>query len=260
MKPSATVSIALAVHKATGCTLFPANPLNKTPLISNPFGQAAGSEEAIEALFKRFENAVPGIPCGPLNRITVIDIDRKNGVDGLNSLRGLGITVPKTVVVSTPTGGFHLYFDTGAEIYPNSVSKLGPGIDVRGDGGYVIAPGSVTPAGQYVWRKDLCGANWRPAPLPAILGKLIRQAHKPRPSLASRGPVSLIRSRLNAPIHEGNRNDEFASRIGYLLRQVTHDEAWRIARHLNDTVTHPPLQERELRSIFESISKREARK
>ena len=47
--------------------------------------------------------------------------------------------------------GRHLYFDTNGLLIGNSVGKLGPGIDVRGDGGYVVGAGSVHPSG-HVYR------------------------------------------------------------------------------------------------------------
>jgi hypothetical protein len=260
MSSSTAIATAQAVNGRTGYKVFPANPATKGPVIQDPFGRAAGSTDTIETLFAPFPNSVPAIPCGPTNGITVIDLDRKNGVDGLKSLRGLGIAIPETVVISTPTQGFHLYFDTSTDRLPNSVSKLGPGIDVRGEGGYVIAPGSQTPSGTYIWRQDLYGPEWAPAKMPDALRHLILKPAITQRSNAGRGPVSLVRSRLNLPIEEGTRNAEFAARIGYLLRYMPADEAWRLTRHLNDTVTHPPLPERELHSIFVSISKREARK
>lgn len=260
MSSTTAVATALAVHSRTGYKVFPANPTTKSPLIRDPFGRAAGTIETIETLFAPFHDAVPAIPCGPANGISVIDLDRKNGVDGLKSFRGLGIAIPETMAISTPTQGYHLYFDTGDESLPNSVGKLGPGIDVRGAGGYVIAPGSQTPSGLYVWRQDFSGPDWAPAKMPRALRNLILNLATPQRSGGGRGTISLVGSRLNSPIEEGNRNAEFAARIGYLLRYMPADKAWSLALHLNDTITHPPLPERELRSIFMSISKREARK
>lgn len=258
MAHSNAVEVALSAFSLTGCSVFPVNPGTKAPYYREPFATAARSEQSILELFGGYPTAVPAIPCGPQNGMTVIDVDRKNDVDGMASLRALGIDLPYTSVVSTPTGGLHIYFRTDEAVYPCSVGKLGPGLDVRGDGGYVLAPGAETPTGKYTWRSDLFGPEWAPAAMPRGLSDLIL-----KPARAQRlnnGPISLVRSRLNAPVFEGNRNAEFASRIGYLLRHVSPDETWRIVRHLNDTVTHPPLPERELRRTFDSIYRREARK
>jgi hypothetical protein len=73
----------------------------------------------------------------------VLDLDRKNGKDGVRELEKLaaqhGFEVFNTLTVSTPSGGLHLYL-TG--VLPNSASRIAPGIDVRGVGGYVLVPGS----------------------------------------------------------------------------------------------------------------------
>ena len=96
-----------------------------------------------------------GIACGRGNEpLLGVDLDRKNGVDGVASLAALaeqhGFTVPETTVIATPSGGLHLWL-TGPAGAPvrNSAGKLGPGIDVRGYGGYLVGPGSWAPKGIY---------------------------------------------------------------------------------------------------------------
>lgn len=96
-----------------------------------------------------------GIACGRGDYpLLGVDLDRKNGVDGVASLLALaeqhGFTVPETTTIATPSGGQHRWFTgpAGAPVQ-NSAGKLGPGIDVRGYGGYLIGPGSVTTKGVY---------------------------------------------------------------------------------------------------------------
>jgi Bifunctional DNA primase/polymerase, N-terminal len=78
----------------------------------------------------------------------VIDLDPKHGGPEnwaalVQQRKMLGDDTPSTLQVRTPSGGFHLYFwlPPGVEV-PNSVHKLGKGIDVRGRNGYVVGPGS----------------------------------------------------------------------------------------------------------------------
>lgn len=89
-------------------------------------------------------NAGVGIATGERSGCFVVDLDVKDDKDGVSELSKLG-EVPKTYTVATPTGGFHLYFQhPGFKVRnsgPNS-NPIGPGIDIRGDGGYVVAPGS----------------------------------------------------------------------------------------------------------------------
>jgi hypothetical protein len=85
-----------------------------------------------------------GIATGARSGIFVVDLDVKNGIDGVAKLGQLG-EVPPTYAVATPSGGFHLYFKHPGFPVRNSGPKsnpLAPGVDVRGDGGYVVAPGS----------------------------------------------------------------------------------------------------------------------
>jgi Bifunctional DNA primase/polymerase, N-terminal len=113
-------------------------------------------EQRLAELFAAAPHATGyGIACGRGEHpLLGVDLDRKNGVDGVESLRALadehGFEVPETVVIATPSRGFHLWFTgpVGARVQ-NSAGKLGPGIDVRGYGGYLVGPGSWTPKGVY---------------------------------------------------------------------------------------------------------------
>lgn len=98
-----------------------------------------------------------GIATGERSGVFVIDLDTKGGVDGVANFRALANdNIPPTYVVATPTGGFHFYFKyPGFRVY-NSASKLAPGVDVRGDGGFVVAPGSPHKnGGRYAVAADL---------------------------------------------------------------------------------------------------------
>jgi len=81
----------------------------------------------------------------------VVDVDNKKGKSGDGALLAWQLDnedLPDTFTVETPSGGRHLYFWADRPV-PNSAGKLGVGIDVRGRGGYVVAPGSCTEAGAY---------------------------------------------------------------------------------------------------------------
>ncbi|MFF3911777.1 bifunctional DNA primase/polymerase [Streptomyces sp. NPDC001848] len=154
-----------------------------------------------------------GIACGRGNEpLLGIDLDRKNGVDGVASLLALaeqhGCTVPETTVVGTPSGGLHLWL-TGPAGAPvrNSAGKLGPGIDVRGYGGYLVGPGSWTPKGIYHFVERRPAAEL-PDKLLALM--LPAPSASPRPVCLpgpSRGAalVGLVKFVLQAP--EGELNN-----------------------------------------------------
>ncbi len=85
--------------------------------------------------------------------LLVIDVDNKRGKTGSDSLSELEILhgdLPPTPIARTPSGGYHYYFKTGQKV-KNSAGRLGEGLDVRAEGGFVVAPGSQTEAGAYEW-------------------------------------------------------------------------------------------------------------
>jgi hypothetical protein len=90
------------------------------------------------------------MPTGKASGIVVLDIDVKRPeANGLDSLEDLGRSIlPGTPLAHTQTNGLHVYFRCPDRELRNSAGKIGPGLDVRGDGGYVIVP---TPDSGYRW-------------------------------------------------------------------------------------------------------------
>ena len=130
------------------------------------WGKTADPDE-IKRDYKRWPNANVAIACG---KIWVLDADtiEGHGVDGVGNLKALEEQygkLPLTLTALSPSCGPHYYFKqpSGVEI-TNSMSKIAPGIDVRGSGGMVIAPPSVKPGfdrRSYVW---ICNAQVADAP------------------------------------------------------------------------------------------------
>jgi hypothetical protein len=125
----------------------------KTPLLSNGFKSATLSERIVRELWSRTPNAAVGIPTGAKTNVFVLDIDVKSGINGFDWLREqerIHGDLPKTATVSTPSGGAHYYFK-----YVDGTRNrgtLGEGADLRSEGGYVLAPGSVMAGGKsYEW-------------------------------------------------------------------------------------------------------------
>lgn len=102
-----------------------------------------------------------GIATGPTSNLLVVDVDTDDGKDGVASLATLldehAHEWPTTYTTRTGGGGWQYYFrypDFGGDI-GNSAGKLGPGIDTRGKGGYVVAPPSVSGKGPYKVVRDV---------------------------------------------------------------------------------------------------------
>jgi hypothetical protein len=117
----------------------------KKPLTPNGFKDATSDRAIITAMWRRWPDAVPAVATGAVSGIVVgdIDIDHEKGINGLNALDDLGVvTHPATRTAHTTRGGLHLFFQHPGYDVPCSAGKIGLGIDVRGDGGYVCLPGA----------------------------------------------------------------------------------------------------------------------
>jgi len=150
----------------------------KTPYTGTGFKAATKREHILQRWWADWPDAMIGVPTGEPIGAWVLDIDPRHGGDGtLASLEAEHAPLPRTRTATTASGGRHYYFRHVAGV--RNRGNLGPGIDVRGDGGYVIAPGSVTAAGgAYAWT-DEC----EPADAPQWLLDMVLR--RPPPQQAS---------------------------------------------------------------------------
>ncbi len=181
-----------------------------------------------------------GIACGP-SGLAVLDLDvplhgkvTPDGTcahaTGLDTFLRLcsehGQPVPATFSVRTPSRGYHLYFTDPDASVRNSARRLGPLIDVRGAGGYVVGPGSRIGGKPY---SVLIPAP--PVPLPSWIAALLRQSDPAQvpdtPGLAARvrdgsaWALAALRDKARrvATAPEGRRNhtlNRAAFRLGQL--------------------------------------------
>lgn len=114
------------------------------------FKDATTDPVQITRWWTEYPNAWINIPTGRASGVVILDIDVKNGVNGLDTLAKLGKSqLPETPRVLTPNGGLHLYFADNPHVMIGcSVGELGPGLDVKGHGGLVPLP---TTGNQYHW-------------------------------------------------------------------------------------------------------------
>lgn len=127
----------------------------KTPLTSNGFRGATLFQDNIRGLWRRNPSAMVGVPTGAPIGCWVLDIDPKHGgPDTLAALETTHGSLPATLTAETTSGGRHYFFKHQAGV--RNRGALGAGIDVRGDGGYVIAAGSIPALGlPYRWLVDI---------------------------------------------------------------------------------------------------------
>ena len=137
------VSAALR-YAEQGLPVFPCKPEDKAPLTKHGFKDATTDADTIRRWWKRRPNALIAVPTGAISGIAVADLDNKNGKDGFAAVPDWEQRTP--VIARTRSGGAHLYFQAAGA--PRcSESEIAPGVDTRGDGGYVIVP----PSPGYQW-------------------------------------------------------------------------------------------------------------
>jgi hypothetical protein len=135
-------ALALA---AKGIPVFPCiakGPRRKTPHTPRGFHDATTDPTIIRRWWTLWPDALIGMPTGHASGYIVLDVDVKRPeANGFDSLEDIGRSIlPETPMVHTASGGLHVYFTAGERELRCSAGLLGPGLDVRGVGGYVIAP------------------------------------------------------------------------------------------------------------------------
>ena len=106
-------------------------------------------------------------PCVLATGLAILDVDKRATKDGFKALAELGLDLPETFTVGTPSDGEHYYYDAqGIEF---GQADLAPGINIRATNGYVVGPGSVFNGKPYVIKRDV-----EVAPLPAKLAEKLK--------------------------------------------------------------------------------------
>lgn len=128
----------------------------KHPLVRRGLYEATTDGDVIKEWWRRWRSANIGVATGAESGIAVIDIDLPTALESLEPLMEAGLSV--TLTGLTGGGGVHLFYTTKDAELGNSAGRLPgfdgelPGIDLRGNGGYVVAPPSMHRSGhRYEW-------------------------------------------------------------------------------------------------------------
>lgn len=140
-------------NRTCSCGKVGCKKKGKHPRTAHGHLDATTDEAQIRRWWSEFPGDNIGIRTGRRSNLFVLDLDNKSGADLAALLaqitRMLGV-FPRTVIVVTGSGGLHLWFrmpPDGARI-PCSQKRVAPNADIRGDGGYVVAPGSIHVSGR----------------------------------------------------------------------------------------------------------------
>lgn len=240
-----------------GWSVIPLRPRDKRPVQAwAPFQRRRATPAQLAAWFRHASTANIGIVTGALSGLLVLDVDPKHAGDAsLAALERAHGALPAGPVVATGGGGRHLYFaHPGGEV-PNRAAVL-PGLDLRGDGGYVVAPPSMHPSGAaYRW---VAGRGPDEVTLPAMPDWL---RHLCGITMRRTGhPLAHWRRLVRAGVAEGARNSTIASFTGHLLwHGVDPEVALQLMLGWNRWRCRPPLDDEEVARIVESIARLHAR-
>lgn len=232
----------------------------KAPLVAGAFD--GESEELIKKWIEEGGNI--GTLTGSKSGIAVIDIDNHNGVDGLGNLKEFldtyDITLPKTQVIKTPSGGLHYYFKLDEKYNDTQFLQNHPqleGVDFQTHGRYVVAPPSQIDGNYYEVVRDVELAELPEKWLEMFTDKSITKKNKKREKKWTGQLMESILTGAGA----GSRNIFLTSTIGKLFATGMDHDAVRVwSLYVNQISLNPPLSEDEVLQTYESVRKREIRR
>ena len=233
-----------ALHYARkGWPIFPLAANSKIPAIPRERGgrgclDATLDLAQIESWWREHANANIGIATGRRSGLLVVDVDPRKTTAWLDSLRSLEL--PPTFTVRTCSAGWHLYLRFSGDERITIGTDLAPGIDWRGNGGYVVAPGSIVNGAQYEIGKNLPIAQ---AP-DSLLERILAKRNRPRPTPDTNGHMVITNGQRNATL--------FA--LACLLRRfgLEYNAIYESLRATNADHCDPPMDDGELRQIAAS--------
>jgi hypothetical protein len=221
----------------------------KHPIPHNGLHASSNDAKVIDAWWRKWPHANVGVRTGAISGIVVLDVDpRAGGDDSLDALITKHGALPETIEVLTGGGGRHIYLKHPGGSVRNSAGKLGPGLDIRGDGGYVVGPGSSHESGgEYGFEASSLPSTTPVAEVPgwmlAMMMANIRREYQAQTAES------------NDIVPEGQRNCYLASLAGTMHRRAMHPEAILAALLAeNSACLSPPLGEDEVQRIVWSIT------
>lgn len=242
-----------------GYSIIPIEEGGKRPIIKwQEFQKRKASVDEAALWFSGSEASRRNIAIctGSASGVNVVDVDPRHG--GAESATALGM---RGHTVRTGGGGWHWYYRADVSSLPNSAGRL-PGVDIRGDGGYVLAPPSRTKE-VYRFEDAVIPRNTDLQPMPSEIRQRLsldvaingnqntRQLTRPSP-----GTGSLCRPPLTfTSVREGGRNNAAAETAGRIISYYhpTYDNGFRFLVLWNIAYVVPPLDESELRATYDSI-------
>jgi hypothetical protein len=223
--------------------------VGKHPRTMNGVKDATTDDETIRRWWSMWPAANIGLATGAESGLVVVDIDpRHGGTESITELQNSYGKFTDRVYAATGGGGWHLLFShPGVRIgniqsTPDRPGKLGQGVDVRGDGGYIVAAPSLHASGKVY--------EWKVSPtvglpdMPAWLVHILTEQRQASPAFAVEGQIT-----------EGQRDNTLASFAGTMRRRGMSEASIFAALQIENERCNPPLPAQDITRISKSISR-----
>ena len=250
--PSMTdIPAAAREYARRGWAIFACQPRGKTPATARGVLDATNDTGRINGWWGKVPDCNIGVATGAPSGFFVLDIDGDNGEASLREFESKHGPLPATVEAITGKGR-HCYFRIGDHgAIKNSAGQIAPGLDIRGDGGYVLTPPSVHPSGRiYAWSVDSAEEL---ADAPEWLHELIQD------NKAAGGPkgkpIEHWHRILTSRVYNGERNATLTSVCGKLCHAGLTDLTllYDVMLCINTARCEQPLPETEIETIVASV-------
>lgn len=239
----------LKFYSEKGWQVFPCKSRDKTPLVK--WADVATTElNMLNGWLEQWPDMNLGIATGARSGIFVLDVDYGHGgEESLTALEAKYGKLPNTPTTKTGGGGRHIFFKHPGFPIRNvqNSGKLGKGLDLRGDGGYVVTAPSIHPNGAtYAWDKNLAPSQTPLAPAPEWMLRLLSEPTVEIPQY----------SESEIAIANGGRNNQLTSLAGTMRRKgMGNDAIYQALLIENKQKCIPPLADHEVKKIAESVTR-----
>lgn len=233
-----------------GFSVFPVKPKGKEPLTAHGCRDASTNENQIKKWWQQYPNANIGLVMGNGFIAIDLDVDEDRGVNGYRVLcdwqRENG-ELPDTILSITGRGGYHMIFRTEKD-YKNAVG-LYEGVDIRSNGGYIIAPPSIHPNGRrYEWEQ--APEEYQIAQADNLVERFLQGEKQTQEKEHFQAPEMIPEGARNATLY----------RMACSLRAKGYAETaiFAAVKAENEAKCNPSLSDREIDTIVKSALKYES--
>ena len=257
-----TLDTALYYTEKMNFSIIPINPKNKKPFFPwKTYQTRRATQDEIKAWWQKYPKAMIGIATGKLSGIFVIDCDTKGGYEAIQKLIPDSLIFP---IARTPRGGWHLYFLMPVNSNLTVGTALMPGVDYRGEGGYIIGTPSINVEGKsYTWENGLSLAEVELPELPPAISTYINK-HLKREGASKNNRIDHIKPQLTTVDHkiltEGRRDNDLFTVANCLIKGGMQEGGARQVLDILAKNCNPPFPQKETQVKIDSALSRTSRR